>query len=243
MSIEVLGSVGLPAAPFPLLSIRIPSADNGGVPRRVVITAGIHGDEPAGVEAVTRLIETPQEWSPRLAPFDVTIFPCLNPTGFSCNSRTNGAGIDLNRTFDQADPPLETGLIKTRLAANGRHPAFDAAIEFHEDSDGQGFYLYELATALPHIGDDVVAAVAPLVTIDPRSLIEGLPAKGGVIRPDPAGLRDTLPGQWPQALYSAHTGIPSCLTLETPSTLLPIDRRAEIHLVALTAALAHRWRP
>lgn len=207
-----------------------------------MITAGIHGDEPAGVEAVTRLLETPREWGPRLAPFDVTIFPCTNPTGFSRNSRANGAGIDLNRTFDQVDPPLETGLIKARLAPNGSHPSFDAAIEFHEDSDGEGFYLYELATTPPHIGDDVVAAVAPLVNIDPRSVIEGLPAEGGVIRPDPVSLRDTLPGQWPQALYSAHTGIPSCLTLETPSTLLPIDRRAEIHLVALTAALAHRWR-
>jgi hypothetical protein len=137
---------------------------------------------------------------------------------------------------------VETGLIKARLGPNGIQPSFDAAIEFHEDSDGEGFYLYELATGQPYVGDAVVAAVAPLVAIDPRPVIEGLPAEGGVIRPDPAALRDTLPGQWPQALYSVHSGIPSCLTLETPSTRLPLDLRAEIHLVALMAALAHRWR-
>lgn len=238
LSIEALGAVGPPSERLPVLWARIASSHPDGTLRRVAMTAGIHGDEPAGVEALTRLIEAPDEWGPRLARFDVAIFPCANPTGFTRNHRTNGAGIDLNRTFDQPHPPPETAWIRTRLAPDGRRPGFDTAIELHEDSDGEGFYLYELAHGPPYVGDALIDAVAPLVAIDPRSDIEGLPVKSGVIRPDPAALNRVDAG-WPQAVYSYRTGIRSCLTLETPSTLLPIDRRAEIHLVALKAALVH----
>ncbi len=238
LSIEVLGSVGPASARLPLLWARLSSERPDGALRRVAITAGIHGDEPAGVEALTRLLETPEEWAPRLARFDVAIFPCANPTGFARNHRTNSAGVDLNRTFDQIDPPPETEWIRTRLAPNGR-AAFDAAIELHEDSDGEGFYLYELADGPPYAGDAVIGAVAPRVAIDPRADIEGLPAHRGVIRPDPAMLLDRVPVGWPQAFYSYHAGIRSCLTLETPSTKLPIGQRAEIHLVALKTALVN----
>jgi hypothetical protein len=240
MSIEVLGSVGPPAAPLPLLSVRISSTNPRRTSRRVAITAGIHGDEPAGVAAVTRLLEAPQEWAPLLAPFDVTIFPCANPTGFTRNHRANSEGIDLNRTFDQHDPPPETAWIRAQLAPGGVHGAFDAAIEFHEDSDGEGFYLYELAEGPPYIADDVIRAVAPLAAIDPRDVIEGLPAERGVIRPDPAMRPDRHSEGWPQALYSFRAGIPSCLTLETPSKAFSIERRADVHLVALKVALGHK---
>jgi hypothetical protein len=242
VSIEVLGSVGPPPAPLPLLVVRISPADPIRKPRRVVITAGIHGDEPAGVAAVTRLLEAPHEWAPILAHFDATIFPCANPTGFTRNHRTNGEGIDLNRTFDQPDPPPETAWIRDQLAPNSVNASFDAAIELHEDSDGEGFYLYELAEGPPYAGDHVVRAVAPLVAIDPRDVIEGFPAERGVIRPDPAMRPDGDSEGWPQALYSFRVGIPMCLTLETPSTMLPIERRAEILLVALKAALANDGR-
>lgn len=237
ISIEVLGSVGPPPAPLPLLSVRISSTAPDRTPRRVAITAGIHGDEPAGVEAVTQLLETPREWAPLLAPFDVTIFPCANPTGFTRNHRANGDGIDLNRTFDQAHPPSETAWIRARIAPDGVHGAFDVAIELHEDSDGEGFYVYELAHGPPYVGDDVVGAVTSFVAIDPRPLIEGFPAERGVIRLDPGTLPAGPSDGWPQALYSYRVGISSCLTLETPSTLLPIERRANIHLVALKTAL------
>ena len=237
-SVAVLGSVGPPASPLPVLSVRISATDPSRTPRRVAITAGIHGDEPAGVEAVTRLLEAPQEWAPRLAPFDMTIFPCANPTGFARNHRTNGEGIDLNRTFDQPDPPPEAAWIRAQLAPDGVHARFDTAIELHEDSDGEGFYLYELAEGPPYVGEDVVGAVTSLVAIDPRPLIEGFPAERGVIRLDPGALPTRSSEGWPQALYSFRAGIATCLTLESPSTILPIERRAEILLVALDAALA-----
>src|SRR5882762_10191115 len=59
------------------------------------ISAGIHGDEPAGPLAVCRLLKENQ-WPSNLA---VWICPCLNPTGFLSNRRENSEGLDLNRQY------------------------------------------------------------------------------------------------------------------------------------------------
>src|SRR5262245_27576815 len=62
---------------------------------RVYISAGIHGDEPAGPLAVRQLLQENQ-W-----PTDISIWlcPCLNPTGFASHHRENDEGIDLNREY------------------------------------------------------------------------------------------------------------------------------------------------
>src|SRR6185369_15000580 len=65
------------------------------VPRpaqRIYISAGIHGDEPAGPLAVRELLAR-NNW-PDCA--DIWICPCLNPTGFQLNKRESAHGADLN---------------------------------------------------------------------------------------------------------------------------------------------------
>ena len=63
--------------------------------RRVYLSAGIHGDEPAGPLAARRLVQE-NTW-----PDDIELWlcPCLNPTGFAVNRRENAHGIDLNRQY------------------------------------------------------------------------------------------------------------------------------------------------
>src|SRR5215475_11234963 len=58
---------------------------------RIYISAGIHGDEPAGPLAARQLLED-NAW-----PADVSLWllPCLNPTGFQFHRRENSDGIDL----------------------------------------------------------------------------------------------------------------------------------------------------
>src|SRR5262245_48975712 len=63
--------------------------------QRVYISAGIHGDEPAGPMAVGQLLKENQ-WP---AAAEVWLCPCLNPAGFALNRRENGAGLDLNRQY------------------------------------------------------------------------------------------------------------------------------------------------
>ena len=53
--------------------------------RRIYISAGIHGDEPAGPLTALKLLRG-NNW-PENA--EIFLLPCLNPVGFTLNSRTN----------------------------------------------------------------------------------------------------------------------------------------------------------
>src|SRR5262245_40393427 len=103
---------------------------------RVYLSAGIHGDEPAGPSAVRRLFEE-EAWPSGV---DLWLCPCLNPSGFRLNRRENAEGLDLNRQY------LHVRARETRahIAWLERQPRFDLAICLHEDWESQGFYLYEL---------------------------------------------------------------------------------------------------
>jgi protein MpaA len=58
----------------------------------VLIIGVFHGDEPQGNYLIKNYL--------KLAPnTNLLMIPCLNPTGFVANSRTNINGVDLNRNF------------------------------------------------------------------------------------------------------------------------------------------------
>src|SRR5215207_11218581 len=87
----------LDARPKPdLLALSRPAGR--GTMKRIYISAGIHGDEPAGPLAICRLLN--QNTWPETA--QLFICPCLNPTGFAANRRENSEGTDLNRQYLQA---------------------------------------------------------------------------------------------------------------------------------------------
>ncbi len=230
----VLGSVDS----HPLLRLTKPAERRiRGTAPRIVLTAGVHGDEPAGVEAVTVLLERSTRWAPLLAGYDLTIFPCANPTGYEFATRVNHQGIDLNRTFDHPTPPPEVALIRSALEADDLERAADLSIELHEDVDSDGFYLYELGDR-PFLGNAVIEAIGAVALINRRPRIEGWAAADGVIRPEAEDIIVSHPDRWPQALYSFRMGTPCCLTFETPVHGLSTSRRADLHLIALEAALA-----
>lgn len=67
--------------------------------RRVLITGGVHGDEPAGVEAVLQFLE--QSVADYVRHFHFVVIPCVNPSGYEANTRDNGSGEDINRYVEQ----------------------------------------------------------------------------------------------------------------------------------------------
>lgn len=95
------------------------------------LAAGIHGDEPAGVEAVVRLLEGGG------LPVDVDwlALPALNPAGLARGTRTNPDGIDLNRAFDLEDPPPEVAAARGAV----RDRRFDLFVCCHEDDEAGGW--------------------------------------------------------------------------------------------------------
>ena len=110
---------------------------------RVYISAGIHGDEPAGPLAALQLLQE-DCW-----PGDAALWmcPCLNPTGFPLNRRENAQGIDLNRDYRH----LETAEVRAHIDWLQRQPSFDLTLCLHEDWESHGFYIYEVNPDQPPV--------------------------------------------------------------------------------------------
>lgn len=101
----------------------------------VLLTAGVHGDEPAGPLALIALAEA-RELDPAFA---YRIWPCTNPTGFDLGTRESVDGVDINRTFARGGFSPEA---KAIVMAN-RDYKFALSIDLHEDDEADAFYSYE----------------------------------------------------------------------------------------------------
>ena len=207
--------------------------------KEVCLSGGIHGDEPAGVEAILEFLRRARINQSLLSHFRFTVFPCNNPYGYEHDVRRNASGLDLNRQYAKARPPAEVRMIKSVL--DGRR--FELSMEFHEDVDSDGYYLYEIcADAERLVGEEIVQRISRRWPINLHAEIEGAPSRRGVISPDIAGeffrRRVSRGRQWPQALWLNQNGVRHCITSETPVGH-PAKERVEIHLTALQVALEH----
>ncbi len=194
--------------------------------KRIHISAGIHGDEPAGPLAALRLLQE-NRWPTNA---EIFLLPCLNPLGFVLNQRGNAQGIDLNR--DYRDP--KTTETARHIAWLERQPQFDAYLCVHEDWESHGFYLYEQnPDQRPSPAEKMIAAVAPVCPIDMSENIEDRPAQGGIIRINIVP-QDRL--DWPEALYHITHKSRQGYTLEAPSDF-PLATRVDALVAAVNAAV------
>jgi len=194
--------------------------------QRIYISAGIHGDEPAGPLASLRLLQE-NRWP---ANAEIFLLPCLNPLGFVLNQRGNAQGIDLNR--DYRNP--KTAETARHIAWLERQPQFDLYLCLHEDWESHGFYLYEQNPDLqPSLAEKMIAAVAPVCPVDMSENIEDRPAQGGIIRPiiSPQERPD-----WPEALYHITHKSRQGYTLEAPSDF-PLPVRVDALVAGVNAAV------
>lgn len=174
---------------------------------RIYISAGIHGDEPAGPLAALKLIQENQ-WPPNT---EIFLASCLNPTGFKLNKRENADGVDLNR--DYRDP--RSAEARAHIAWLERQPKFDLYLCLHEDWESHGFYLYEQnPDNRPSLAERMIEAVQKVCPVDASEIIEGRPARHGIIRPN---LNPNDRPDWPEAFYLIMNKSRQGYTLEAPS--------------------------
>jgi hypothetical protein len=205
----------------PPISIRNPQS-----PVRIYISAGIHGDEPAGPLAALKLLRE-NNW-----PFNSEVFllPCLNPIGFTLNTRGNSGGTDLNRDYRNS----KTKETLAHIAWLERQPKFDLYLCLHEDWESQGFYLYEQDLDRKNsLAEKIVGAVNNICPIDLSECIEGRPARNGIVR---ANILPQERPDWPEALYLISHKARLGYTLEAPSDF-PLSMRVNALVVAVNAAL------
>jgi hypothetical protein len=83
--------------------------------KRLLVLAGVHGNEHAGVLAVPRLLDAlePAE----LRDVSLVILTPVNPVGAAHGSRYNAHGFDINRDFTRFETP-EAQLVRDTFAAS-----------------------------------------------------------------------------------------------------------------------------
>jgi len=193
---------------------------------RIYISAGIHGDEPAGPLAALHLVQE-NRWPDNV---EVFLVPCLNPAAFVMNKRENTEGIDLNRDYLNS----KSAEIRAHIAWLDRQPSFDLYLCLHEDWESHGFYLYEQnPDQRPSFAEKIIAAVKPVCPVDMAEMIEGRPAHGGIIRPNilPKDRPD-----WPEAFYLISHKARQGYTLEAPSDFA-LPTRVNALVAAVQAAV------
>ena len=219
--------IGLPmrryctADGFDLYCLRSPALKQTG---GIYLSAGIHGDEPAGTEG---LLFWANLMGSALLDLPVICFPCLNPWGLIHNRRSDADGNDLNRSYHKQD--LERIVTQLQIIEK---LSFRLAMCLHEDYDAQGVYLYEVPGYPQKIGPELIAAAGYYLPVDLRFRIEGRRARQGVIARRPRLLQQ-LPFMPEAGVLVRHHGA-RAITFETPSEY-DLAARVQAH-----AAVIHR---
>jgi protein MpaA len=193
----------------------------------VYLSAGIHGDEPAGPLALLELLQagffTPD--------FHWFICPTLNPSGLVARTRENSGGVDLNRDYWLR----ETAEIIAHACWIDALATPDLFISLHEDWETTGFYFYEinLSEDQPARAHRILDAVGPWFPPEQGPIIDGHESRENgwiyhAAEPD-------LPEGWPEAIYLAKKGCPLSFTFETPSHA-SLEQRISAHTAAVRSA-------
>jgi len=150
---------------FPFFMIR---AGKGN--KKVLISGGVHGDEPAGVFAVIEFFKNHlKDYENN---FEFIAFPCVNPFGIENDRRDNFQGLNLNREFSQKSNALETRLILNEI----KDMNFLFTMDFHESwsnatrvegslepegEDPHEFYFWEIcADKSRRVGNKILENIA-----------------------------------------------------------------------------------
>jgi hypothetical protein len=200
----------------------------GDTPLRVGIFAGIHGDEPEGAYAVIQFLKL-LEARPELATgYCLSFYPACNPTGLEDGTRHSRRGRDLNREFWKNSAEPEVRLLQAELVSR----SFHGIIALHTDDSSDGFYaIVRGATLTKHLIEPALQAAEKFLPRDERPVIDGYPARNGVIRDAYDGVLSAPPKVRPR---------PFEIILETPQT--PPAYLKELSLVAALQSILTEYR-
>ncbi len=228
LSLDVIGEITNDDGSFPLWSVSYNLGANSDY-KRLLICAGIHGNEPAAVETALQFIEMLGAEDNPYSSMNIDILPLLNPWGWSRDIRFNREGLDLNRDF-AAFASQEALIIEAYL--NGKD--YDLIIDSHEDPDASGFYLYQYGNQNQGNSRDVIDTVRNFgfpIEQDVNMVI--LKTDDGLIDAPLWGLwYMKLTRQLSMANFMRLYNSKYVYTVETP-TDEPLEKRVEIQLHVL----------
>ena len=231
---------------WPIYCVRPRSLD--GARPAVLISGGIHGDEPAGVyAALAFLAHVLHEFDNA---FQFIVFPCINPSGFEADTLETASGANLNRLFGISSSQPEVRAMEDWL---GRHAIrFQLTFDLHEvrpDYVGEGYtekdnphaaYLYETVTdGSPRIGRAMIDALPPgRAVCQWPTIYDDINDRGLISYPEAARNRIYAKGTTLDAFLTGRNYTNHAFTLETP-TEWPLRERVATQLTFLRTALRH----
>jgi hypothetical protein len=200
---------------------------------RVLLSGGIHGNEPAGVEIMVQTVEAlaknPQKYENKA--FD--IIPIVNPWGWSHDIRFNRDGRDVNRDFSNFKCQESTII---RDFVEGKR--YNLIIDNHEDPDAAGFYMYQYGNPDTWLSRKLINTIRNMgYPIEQDVSMVILKTKDGLIDAPRWGiLYMKLTRQLSITNYFRLNNSDSVYTIETP-TRLNWEDRIKIHKTALNMLL------
>lgn len=251
-TIDFMGWVNRGPNTYPLFYLTIGGGQNIGL-KDVLISAGVHGEEPAGVYALLKFLE--EDISDFLSDYRFLLFPCINPFGFERGYRFNsqpdpdheGRSMDINRHFKSNTDCREANRIMEILGRKKMKFLFTVDLhetdpnwadeEFSTSDSPHTFYMWENAPDMNiRVGDKVIKKVSKMFPVCEWPSIYKDINNGGVIwYPEGCGNPIYAQGTTLEAFLGKNY-TPQAFTLETPCGW-PMDQRVLAHRVALRSIL------
>lgn len=223
-----LRSLRLKANGCELPHYRFSGPAGGGDAVRIGFFAAIHGDEPAGAQALVYFIEMLCR-EPELAEgYDLFFYPVCNPRAFAAGTRLTPSGKDLNREFWRNSTEPEVRLLEQEI----RTHAFHGLVSLHSDDTSDGLYGFVRGAVLTRgLLEPALAAAEKILPRNRKPIIDGFPADNGIIAECYDGILASPPELKPE---------PFEIILETPqSASMDLQIRA---LVIATRAILAEYR-
>lgn len=196
---------------------------------RLGIFAGVHGDEPAGVEALVDLLRYIDANPDLFRAYRIHIYPLCNPTGYEDGTRHSRSGRDLNREFWRGSLEPEVAILERELLLN----KFHGIISLHSDDTSDGLYGFVRGHVLTdQLLAPALAAAEAALPVNQASIIDGFHAVNGIIHTGYDGILSAPPGTTPS---------PFEIVLESPSHA-PMDLQRQSFVLALTEIVRHYRR-
>lgn len=123
LDISVLSTIYFQKDTLNIYSIKI----NPNKEKKLLIIAGMHGSEPAGVSAIPKIINEIVTNTDKYKDWNMEIIYPLNPVGIKLFSRLNESGCNINRDFKLFKTP-QASLIKELFIKN----KYEFVLDLHE---------------------------------------------------------------------------------------------------------------
>lgn len=225
-----LARVPASAEEFPIYHFG-PLGQSGG--KRLLIIAGVHGNELAGLLAAPRILEDLAKGATQYAGVELHLIAPANPVGLKHLSRYNQQGCDINRDFGPFRTPEAEAV---RNVLNSNPP--DLILALHEGPQDGFFVIATQGTPLAFAEAAIAGAVSAGFALGTRSFLglrlerPGMMREGWLITAGKRLLRIRTLGA-----YARSQGIP-VVTTESPWAGPDLDRRVDAQLAAIRSVAA-----